>query len=344
MSTITPAAPNPTPIPPSKSVLKFPQDHYLHPGAPTEWWWHTGTLQAGDRVFGFEINAAGFLEAGKCFTQVMLSDISANVHYKQTTDYTYAPDWAESDPSKPWYARLGEVGGASYVIMQAPQADPAQNRVVSASLYDADLGKQVKFELTFSQQGPPFIVWGTGVTPPLPPTLQNNNFYYSLTRLQTTGTITIGDDAPLEVTGLTWMDHEYGNFGGSTGVQWFLQDMQLDNGMHISHFAIFTSPPQAGHTVASMATLQGADGSMYFDPGCTMTPVGPAWPSPSGQAFFLQFEVSIPSFGAQFTVKSLMTAQDFPGTPDTIYEGVASVTGSLMGQQVQGTAWNEQKP
>ena len=38
-------------------MLSLPKDMYLHQGAPTEWWWHTGTLRAGNRTFGFEVSA-----------------------------------------------------------------------------------------------------------------------------------------------------------------------------------------------------------------------------------------------------------------------------------------------
>ncbi|MBY0275394.1 hypothetical protein K2Z84_08635 [Candidatus Binatia bacterium] len=102
----------PQPVPPSDVVLSLPKDMYAHPGAPTEWWWHIGTLRAGERVFGFEINAASFAGQGFAFTQVMLSDVARDTHYQRTTPYvplTFDPSrWAESDPGKDWYARLGD--------------------------------------------------------------------------------------------------------------------------------------------------------------------------------------------------------------------------------------------
>ncbi|MFO1313942.1 MAG: lipocalin-like domain-containing protein [Burkholderiales bacterium] len=103
----------PLPVPPSDVVLRLPQDMYLHEGAPTEWWWHIGTLRAGERVFGFEINAASFEGQGFAFTQVMLSDVARDRHYQRTTPFVplvFEPRrWAESDPAKDWYARLGSV-------------------------------------------------------------------------------------------------------------------------------------------------------------------------------------------------------------------------------------------
>jgi predicted secreted hydrolase len=337
----------PTPVSPSASVIRLPADHYLHPGAPTEWWWHTGTLTAGERVFGFEINAASFSPVG--ITQIMLTDVTNQTHFQNTTMHPLT-NWAESDPTKDWYVKLGDpanILGNDWVTMDAPQADPTKNMVINASLKDTRTGTVVRFALTMSQDGPPFIVWGSGVmpNPPQPGGLTTNNFYYSLTRLSATGTISIGTES-FAVTGLTWMDHEYGFFGSAEKpVTWFLQDLQLENGIHISHYATFSSKiPVLGMSIPSNATIQYPDGTTYYEQGCTMKPTGRTWISPTGALFFLEFAITIPAFEAEFNVTSLVDAQYFPMTGQDIYEGVASVEGVFKGIPVKGTAWNEQRP
>ena len=347
---LSPPTPPPFPIPPSQSVIRLPADHYLHLGAPTEWWWHMGTLKAGERTFGFEINAANFTIVA--FTQIMLTDVKKNKHYKQTKVYeSLPPDWAEADPAKPWYVKLGDPAtDPSFAAMSAPQSDPSKNMSVEAALVDETTNTIVKFSLKFSQQGPPFIVRGTGVTPTpeVPGGVKNNNYYYSLTRLHASGTVTIGDDKPIAVEGVTWMDHEYGLFGTAAHpVKWFLQDMQLDNGVHISNFTVFsTVPPALDVATPSQATVQFADGTTYFEQNCTLTPTGRTWTSPRGILFYLEFKIEIPSFAAHLTVTTHVEDQDFPfpnGAADT-YEGVAVASGKFMGHDVHGTAWNEQNP
>src|SRR5690606_5675824 len=112
----------PDPVPHDKVVLELPKDMYRHADAPTEWWWHIGTLRAGDRVFGFEINAASFVGQSFAMTQISLSDVEEERHYERTQIYVPKPigdfdvaTWAEGDPSKDWYARLGhpeaQIGG-----------------------------------------------------------------------------------------------------------------------------------------------------------------------------------------------------------------------------------------
>src|SRR5205807_3351839 len=107
------AAAEPTPVPPSRVVLSLPKDMYLHVGAPTEWWWSIGTLRSGSRRFGFEINAASFVgNGGFAFSQLSLTDVRNHRHYERTTPYLRGPafngsTWAQSNPRKNWYARLG---------------------------------------------------------------------------------------------------------------------------------------------------------------------------------------------------------------------------------------------
>ena len=414
----------PQPIPSSNVVLRLPADMYMHPGAPTEWWWHTGTLKAGTRTFGFEINAAAFAKDNYAFSQVMLTDVEKNKHYQRTTPFLpplmFDPNkWAEADTTKDWYARLGDetnhlstievtnggsgyatspaveitggggalalafavldakgsvaaivlaspgigftstptvtlVGGGgsgamaravrSYVAMKAPQADPTRNMTVKSFLVDAATGTEVLFDLTFSQQGPPFFVWGTGINPDgTGDTLQTRNYYFSLTRLQAGGTITVAGEK-FTVAGTTWMDHEYGAFGTAANpVKWFLQDMQLDNGFCISNYATIAGGglPELNKKAPSNCTVQAPDGRTYFVPS-SVTPLNRTWVSPAGTTYFLQFLVEIPAFNASIVVNTPVDAQEFALAGGGVYEGVATASGNFQFQSVSGTAWNEQ--
>jgi predicted secreted hydrolase len=236
----------------------------------------------------------------------------------------------------------------SYVTMDAPWGDPTKGMAVVALLVDEASGTQVYFDLMLSQQGPPFPVWGAGVGAILPPSngthLQTNNYYYSLTRLAASGSVTIGGEK-FAVSGCTWMDHEYGYFGtAAKPVKWILQDAQLDNGWTLSNYATLGEvPPKLNQPTASFVTLQDPAGAMYFQ-NSVLTPVGRTWTSPiSAITYFMQFKIDIPSFAAALNVSSLVDAQEFPmGLGAGVYEGVAAASGTFAGQSVSGTAWNEQ--
>jgi predicted secreted hydrolase len=204
----------------------------------------------------------------------------------------------------------------------------------------------IDFNLKLSQNGPPFIVYGTGVkgTDTNPATqLINNNYYYSLTRMQASGSIILKGEK-FDVSGVTWMDHEYGAFGTEADpVKWVLQDMQLDNGVCISNYSpITTSAPVLNQRIRSFATIQRPDGTTYKQ-DTFLTPIGRTWTSPAtGTTYNMQFLIEMPTFNSSLVVTSLMDAQEFPVPTRPIYEGVADVKGTFEGQMVSGTAWNEQ--
>lgn len=418
----------PAPVPEEKVVLSLPKDMYRHADAPTEWWWHIGTLRAGDRVFGFDINAASFNGSHFAMSQISLSDIQGDRHYERTQVYGPAPlgffdvnTWAEGDPSKDWYAGLGDPGwlvggfsvtdsgsgytesptvtfegdgtgasaiailddkggvtqlillkpGAGYttpptvvltggggtgakavairhsVQMTAPQADPTKNIVVKAVLADSKTLDEVEFDLTLSQQGRPLFVFGTGLEPSaVRQDLVKDNYYFSFTRLAASGTITFGGET-FEVTGTTWMDHEYGFFGGNSSaarVRWLLSDLQLDNGYTMSNAGIIGEgyKPEIGVAVDAFSTIQDPQGEIYYV-ASVITPVGELWTSPStGNSYAQQFRVEIPSFQADMTISARMQDQEFSASGAPIYEGTAEPTGTFLGGDVSGDAWIEQ--
>jgi hypothetical protein len=168
---------NPQPVPPSDVVINLPQDHYCHADAPTEWWWHIGTLTSGDRVFGFEVNAASFAPIG--LTQVMISDVANNRHYQSSAEHVPG-EWAETDPATPWYARLGnpELEHDWVWMTSSALPDPLEAMSVKAQAVDDATGTRILLDLSVSQVGPPLIVWGCGVTPypEQPGGVTTNNF------------------------------------------------------------------------------------------------------------------------------------------------------------------------
>ncbi len=424
-------APATTPPPVTTPPAIFlPADQYLHRGAPAEWWWHTGTLTSGDRVFGFEINTASYSGQGYAFSQLMLTDVANQKHYQRTTIYMPPvsvdfDNWAQHDVTKDWHVGLGsavnclsvidvtnpgsgytsaptvEISGGggtqavayavlgdgtvakadqvasivltnpgrgytsaptitisggggtgataaaihSYVTMDAAWGDPTQNMAIVAHLADVATGTEVDFDLMLSQQGPPFLVWGNGVSSILPSAsgthLQTNNYYYSLPKLAASGTVTIAGET-FTVNGTTWMDHEYGFFGSAAKpVKWILQDAQLDNGWSLSNFSL--TAPVLNQPMSSFTTLQDPAGAMHFAWIAFVTPTA-TWKSPaSGITYFTEFKLEIPFYGAVLTVSSLVDGQEFSTGPGNgIYEGIATASGTFLGQPASGTAWNEQ--
>ncbi|KQT22507.1 hypothetical protein ASG22_14695 [Chryseobacterium sp. Leaf405] len=210
-----------------------------------------------------------------------------------------------------------------------------------------------ELNLNLFQQGPPLLVWGTGcheVNPSGTSPITKNNYYYSLTYLQASGTIKIGNEE-IKVSGLTWMDHEYGAFpqGSPTSkVIWLLQDIQLENGLHLSNYTKFGVYPEENVPMSSNATLL-IDGKSHFIKTIT-TPLGPLFVSDKGVTYFLKFKIKLEGHDQlSFIVDSSYGDQVFrDGEGADVYEGVG--TAELIYDLTQkekivlskGTAWIEQ--
>jgi predicted secreted hydrolase len=331
-------------------AIQLPKDHYAHLKAPTEWWWHVGTLTTlnQDRTFGFEINAtnaAGLIS----FTQIMITDVQNQRHYQNTKTFPSDPKWAESDSSKPWYVKLGTPGSSGTVSMTASSMD-ITFMTISGSCTDLETSTNISINLEIHQEGPPLLVFGTGVKLDVNPhgtdPLSRNNYYYSFTRLSAKGSITIGSEA-FDVIGVTWMDHEYGAFPNK--FNWALQDATLNNGIQLSSFSIPDSLITVGLSFASFVSILWPDGTSTFEKSVT-TALNPIWqsqfPTPAeGITYFTQFKVEIPKLDVALLFNAMLPNQEFAqqGTKNpTVWEGIATVEGSFAGKMVTGTAWIEQ--
>jgi predicted secreted hydrolase len=332
----------------TSQYIELPRDHYAHPDAPTEWWWHIGTIRSGDRMFGFEINAtrnSNNPDFPYWFSQIMVTDVAAKRHYHRTTLQLLQLDWAESDPDKDWYVSLeGDDDTSGAILMNGPSGDPYL-MTAYATFHDEDSNQRVTISLTFRQQGPPMLVWGTGRTAkPEDPNgktdIEKYNYYYSYTKLKAKGTIAIGSEVH-SVEGTTWMDHEYGAFDKSE--HWTLGDAQLSNGVTLS---TYTTDPEAipvdGQPLDSVVSMLRPDGTSAFYENCTTTPGPPFFTGVKGRVYCLSQRVKIPALAdSELVFTSLLQDQEFITQTDPIYEGVASVTGRLEGEAVTGDGWIE---
>lgn len=314
--------------------IVLPKDQYAHTNAPTEWWWHVGTLHAADgRVFGFEINATGLniteMQPSLAFTQIEITDVKKQRNYQKVTPSVAPKSWAEYDPEKPWFVTLSPAGsGNGAISMRAIDGNPL-NMSVQATFTDINsatgMATSCALNLNLLQKGAPLYVWGTGcelVNRQETSPITRNNYYYSLTHLNASGSLEI-DGEKIDVTGLTWMDHEYGAFPQGSEASWMLQDVQLANGLHFSNYTKFGAQPKLNVPMESYMTLL-ENGVSHFIETIT-TPMEPVF-SFDNITYFMIFKIVLKeNEHISFIVNSLYPDQVFRD-PDNanVYEGVAT--------------------
>ena len=225
--------------------------------------------------------------------------------------------------------------------MNAPASDPTRNMKVKALLVDQATGKPITFDLTFSQQGRPFFVWGTGVNPD------------GQGEHRADAQLLLLAHAPRSLRDDRHRGREARRVRASRG--WTTSTARSaprpirssGSCRTCSSTTACASPttPRSRRdsrrrsTCAPRANARSRISkarSWFVD--SFVTPIGRTWTSETGVTYFLQFRVEIPSFNASLIVTSLVPDQAFNG----VYEGVADARGTFEFRDVTGTAWNEQ--
>ena len=186
---------------------------------------------------------------------------------------------------------------------------------------------------------PPVLHQGIGLVNLGP---AGDTFYYSRTRLELTGSITVdGEQRP--ITGLTWMDHQWGD-EISLRVGWDWASVQLDDGSDL--MAVMVWDPSDRTPFSGYGTLVSPDGSALTleqdDVSITSSEI---WTSPvTGIEYPIGWTLSIPSLDLSLALEPALVDSEFAGsryTPAAYWEGEVKVSGTRNGQAVGGRGFVE---
>ncbi len=273
-----PASPTPPPShPPDPQPIVFPRDDGVHDRL-TEWWYVTGHLIASDgRRFGFEdvifraergafpVSWASHLaltdERGDRFLYAQRSEVGPQVDRATSAgplDLSIIGDPDTTGPaasrvqasSLPWTMRRTNTG-----LMLEAAANARE--VAIGGEPDGASGRPDPsgFGLALTSRDSPPVLHGTNGWVDFGPA--GGSYYYSRTRQPTGGTLTL-DGERLAVSGISWFDHQWGDFisVGGGGWDWFA--VNLDDG-----------------TDLTLSLVRAADGSYPLMYGTLVRPNGP---------------------------------------------------------------------
>ena len=320
----------------------FPRDHGAHPSYRTEWWYYTGNLQSatGDE-YGFQFTI--FRNALTPQAVERTSTLAANQVYMAHFALTDGP--ARTHYSFERFSRgAGDLAGAQgepthgvwLEDWSARELAPGVVQVVAAADH-AD--GPVAIDLTLRETRPPMLQGEQGLhAKGLEP--GNASYYYSLPGLETMGTVTTPAGS-VTITGLSWMDHEYGTSAlSSSALGWDWYSLQLDNGAALMLYEIRTVPgaPQ----LPLLAALAWPDGTQIplNEDEFSITPVR-TWTSPrTGATYPVAWEIAIPSQDLQLTVTPLLDDQEMQ-VSFIYWEGAVRAEGTMGGAPVAGRGYVE---
>lgn len=320
---------------------EFPRDHGPHSDFKTEWWYFTGNLKSAQgREFGYQLTffrqgirpggeddfipLSRFITTDLKFAHFAIADISEN-------------RFLFSDKvSRGAYGEAGFGEGKTLVWIKGWSCD-----LVGAQSFRLRAGtSEMEIDLNLVSAKPVVTHGKDGVSQKSQGEGRASH-YYSLTRLQTAGSLRVGEETHA-VTGLSWFDHEWATnqlASHQKGWDWF--SLQFDDGAELMLFQIRTEG--GGRDEYSSGTFVDSDGRAIainvqdFE----LKPLE-SWKSPRSEADYpTRWTISVPKLDLHLEVRSALQDQELSLQPISYWEGAIRAAGSRNGKQIQGSGYLE---
>ena len=191
--------------------------------------------------------------------------------------------------------------------------------------------KTGQLDMTLTSKKPMMLEGGVGYIS----VCGRESYYYSLTDLETEGTIMI-EGKRVKVKGKSWMDHQWADtpYVGD-GWTWF--SMQLDNGTDI-----MCCEYDDGKAKDYLIDIISMSAEQFHFKALNLMPGKDVWKSELTKAEYpVSWDIEIPEYDARLHVKSPMKDQEMVFTAINYWEGPIEVSGVIKGQNVSGVGFME---
>ena len=311
---------------------QFPRDHGAHPEFQTEWWYYTGNLEAAaGRRFGFQFTI--FRRALAPIGSASNSEFRSNDIY--LAHFTLSDIESGNFYHDVRYARGGAgLAGATVDPLYRVWLEDWQIKAENAGatrLGIAAASADFAVDLQLRQLKPPALQ-GDGGLSPKSADLGNASYYYSLSRLVTKGRITVRDET-FDVSGNTWMDHEFSTSAlgdKAQGWDWFGLIFDDETELMVGQIRL----TDGGIDSAFGGLLIYPDGSTrYLKSTEVRIDVTDTWRSPhNGAAYPAGWEIKIDGEdGFRITVAPLQADQELHSADIVYWEGAVAISGDKTG-------------
>ena len=322
-------SPAPTPSPgPSlapvepEGAVRLPHDEGVHL-SPLEWWYFNGHLVSADGLkFSYHfVTFQSVLDSGLAPRVVQLSwaDHGQNIHL------------------------TGERAALSLTESSSGHFDLATNDWHMSGDGDAyrmsfQIGDYA-VDLEANSVRPPILHHGTGL---VGLGIAGKTYYYSRTRLETAGTVSISG-VPHPVVGTAWMDHQWGDFT-IANIGWDWLSLNLDDGSDLMVSVVWEQ--EDGAHIATYGTYIPPDSSPVHLPSddISLDPTD-SWTSPeTGGVYPMGWTLGIDSLDLDLILVPVIEESEFAISeiiPVVYWEGSVAATGNKDGAAVSGNGFVE---
>ena len=317
--------------------FNFPGDHGPHPEFRNEWWYFTGNLddEAGRR-FGFEVT----------FFRFALAPAVAQTESAWRSRQVYIAHLALSDAGEGRF-RFGQRYSRGALGLAGAQAEPFRVWLEDWQAAEGVDGREWELvaedddfaiELSLVPLRAPVLHGQDGLSQKSSEA-GNASYYYSITRLETTGTLRVGDRA-YRVAGLTWLDREWSSSAlaaGQAGWDWFA--LQLSDGSDLMFYSL-RRKDGSRHEASAGSWISPHGEVTHLSSGDVEIMVLDHWSSPQGGSYPAQWRLRVPRLGLDVSVTPIIPDQELITTV-RYWEGAVDVAGERGSTSISGRGYVE---
>lgn len=323
-------------------TFTFPDDHGPHPDYKLEWWYVTGNVATADgRRFGYQFTV---------FRSALAPPDTAAPRRTSAwaTRQLYLAHVGLTDADGRRFHSLERAARGAAGLAGAV-ASPFRLWVEDWSLTSASPDEFFPLRLRVQQDG---LTLDLTLAPRKPLVLQGDagfsrkgtdgqaSWYYSITRLATTGTLTV-DGRTYSVAGNSWLDREWStSILGRTQTGWDWFSLQFDDGRDLMFFQLREHQPnQTPFTDGTFVEVQGT--ATRLEPGTMQATPLRWWTSPhTGARYPVAWRLRLPSRQLDLTLSPLLDDQEHH-TSVRYWEGALRMAGTDHGRPVSGFGYLE---
>lgn len=316
-----------------KKDIKFPDDNSKH-DTVGEWWYFNGNLRsANGREFSYmntlfrmalpfprDMISAKIPRRNFYFYHSIITDVAKD-RFFPNVDYIVrtTSDSFKRDGLSVYFSPTPSLKNFRCYYMEQTSANDYRLK-----------GEGISLELVSKKV--PLLEGGDGYVN----FFDRPTFYYSLTNLQTKGSIVV-DGESIEVSGKSWMDHQWSDVFDVTKDFWNWFSIQLDNGVEMVCY-------EYGHNgrVACIATVIYQDGRQEVYDEIMIKPLGKKWTSAKTKSIYdLAWEIKIPKADIDLGIESKVTNHEMNFLNVNYWESPIKVNAIVGGRATRGFGYME---
>ena len=324
-------------IKPRKFV--FPQDHGPHPQFKTEWWYYTGNLLSeSERRFGYQLT----------FFRSALTPEDQKRDSSWSTNQIYMAHFALTDEEGERFYYFERFSRDSLGLAGA-KADPFRVWLENWSV-EGENGKPVPMRLSASEDdvsidlrlesAKPIVLQGENGLSQKSAKPGNASYYYSMTRLSTSGSIRVSGEN-FQVVGTSWLDREWSTSAlgeGQVGWDWF--SLQFDDGRELMYYQLRLKDGTAD-PLSSGVLVDVGGATQRLKAGDIEIKVVNHWQSSkSGAKYPAKWRLDIVKEGISLEISPILADQEL-NTTVRYWEGAVAVQGKQRASKLAGFGYVE---